>query len=395
MPRHGRIEMETRALKKKSSQLDWESKTEFIGSWFRKSPAYGNFRRLRAHIQIAMHKRCVAVLNDAMDSNWHCTLKRDVLYQVLTKQLAWFDAVDEYAKKNNSSMDEFRRRSADDALESIQTNTAFCDDTRATAPLKTLEDVLKLNHENELQWDTPSAMDLAFEIFLATNYFFKCEIGDKMEKKAIAMLKDIEQNSVDVQALMTLEKDICQYLSNEHAVPATNPMLILAVRRVIASRFAPAYYIQESRKIAMDQQRYNNSMVQDHCLQLAQNGLLDAGVDHRLITLTKSIIAMQSMPILIPSTILDSFMYTISIIHKEVGLALGVDSLSLSADVIMPILIAILAYVELPLLQAQLYALESIALKDASVGGEAAYYVALLHSAAAAVVNDHSSYGNK
>ncbi|OQR92083.1 hypothetical protein ACHHYP_04083 [Achlya hypogyna] len=385
--RADRLAKVARALKKRTNQIEWESRVDFFGGWFRKGPQQGSLRRLRAHAEAALHQRGLAVLQAADDATWETALARDLLYQVLKRQVAWLHAVSDHVKKHFSFTEGFRRRSADDAQRIAGVKAAFADDMQLASTISGLHVLLRANAAPSRHADEPSAVDLAFEMFLVASHFYKSDVGQRVEKTALAALKDVCGHLIPRSAFDALHHDVCSHLAHEHAVPAAHPTLLAVVRRMLCCRLAASYYAPVAAKLMLEQTLYDRSVDKVLRLSLAEIGLIDVGVPHDDIVLTRSIAAIEGLAVLMPDGMLQGYMHTIGVLHDEVGSAMGVaSSLCLSADIVLPILVAILAHAHTPLLHLQLHAMEAIGLKDTSIGGESAYYVALLQAAAAAVV---------
>ncbi|EQC34550.1 hypothetical protein SDRG_07877 [Saprolegnia diclina VS20] len=390
--RADRVAKETKALKKRTHQIEWDARTDFLnGTWLRKSATTTSLRRLRAHAEAALHKRGLAILDAANDANWEGALAKDILYQVLSRQIAWLQAISAHVKKHGGTTS-LRRRSADDAFarRSDDVKAAFQDDTYLTAHVSSLP--LLLQATTIPCHDDPSNFDFAFEMVLVASQFYKTDIGQRLERTAISAFKDISTYVVPRATFAALHHDICAHLAAEHGVSAVDQTLRRLVRRLLCGRLAAAYYAPVVTTLARDQRQFDASVESVRQLSLTDVGLIDVGVPHDEISLSRTIDAIEELPVLLPDGMLQTLMAAIATLHDEVGDALGVtSSLCLSADIVLPILVSILSHAQLPLLYMQLHAMEAMGLSDASVGGETSYYVALLQAAAAAVIQHASS----
>ncbi|KDO34246.1 hypothetical protein SPRG_22074 [Saprolegnia parasitica CBS 223.65] len=392
--RADRVAKEAKALKKRTHQIEWDARTDFLsGTWLRKSATTTSLRRLRAHAEAALHKRGLAILDAANDANWEAALATDILYQVLSRQVAWLQAIAAHVKKHAGTTS-LRRRSADDAFarRSDDVKAAFQDDTYLAAHVSSLSLLLQATATPFHASDDPSNFDFAFEMVLVTSQFYKTEVGLRLERTAIAAFKDICHHVVPRATFTALHREICAHLATEHGVSAVDHTLRRLVRRLLCGRLGAAFYAPAVTTLAQDQRQFDASVESVRQLSLTDVGLIDVGVAHDEISLCRTIDAIEELPVLLPDDMLQTLMTAIATLHDEVGDALGVtSSLCLSADIVLPILVSVLSNAQLPLLYMQLHAMEAMGLEDASVGGETSYYVALLQAAAAAVVQHAAS----
>ncbi|KAF0687315.1 Aste57867_20925 [Aphanomyces stellatus] len=369
-----RLALEVASYKQRLADIEWDAKSSGVHGFFRrKQPLQGrSLGRIKLHVQAAMHKRAAEVLQVQTDASasWKHHLRHDAIYRTLFFQLQWIRTVLDKAAPTNSP----RRQSADECLAAPEPTRPrrfsldeFNNDTPSLAQL--LEEDLATS-------DCPSDAYLAFEHFLSLNRFEQTDLGVAFEKHCCASLLALNDPAAPSTSFSALVTQLASTLADEHDVSPTNPHLLAHVRQMIFCRMGavfvapvastlPSWSGTQARAMALDQLR-------------------DAGL--AASSLRATIAAFEEMPFFMPDHMVRSLLQAIALLHVEVGIALKCDSNALSADVLLPALVAVITHSKVPFLHAQVFCMESLALNNGNDGGEAAYYVALLQSALAAAV---------
>ncbi|KAF0684407.1 Aste57867_23642 [Aphanomyces stellatus] len=391
-----RLALERKALKKLAAQIDWDAKTSSAAFWspLKQRPAHA-LARIKARVDAALHERTIVVLaNVAIPATWRDTLRRDVRYRTLAYQAKWLVTILAAAKAHASTASAFRRRSADDSGASPPRPpsawASFHDDMVKSSSSG------RHNHTTDptLRWHAllarpsidalptsdslPSPLYLAFELFLLDTQFDKTELGHRLRNVCCAAYI----KSLPPPSMATLVRQLTDHLGSEHGPipPSHATTLRCLVRQMLHVRLAAAYLPPSTAAdMAAAAARFDRRKPEMHVQ--ARQDLAEAG-HHQEVALVRSKAALEAMPTFVPDAVLRGYMAAVHALHAEAGEALGVAPTSLSADVILPLLVAVLSQATLPHLHLQAMALEAAATAD---GGEAAYYVALLQAAMTAV----------
>ncbi|KAH9084400.1 hypothetical protein LEN26_020833 [Aphanomyces euteiches] len=365
-----------KTLKKVKAQIDWEDKAKHA-FWKRQRAPFSAIASIKLHVEAALHERVINVLSNAAPLTWRVILRRDAIYRTLAYQSKWLANILAHAKKQRGTTVAFRRRSADDTTPLPQPRSrAFLDDTLVSSACS------HDNRWNELLQCTPaealsasdalpSVLYLAFELFLVDSHFDKTDMGRRLHRFCCEAISG--STTAALPSVESLVAQLCDHLAAEFGGKASNPTLQTLVRQMLHVRLAAAYVRPSVADLAAAASRLQNSKAKMR--QVAFEGLTEAGYNQPDMCLERSVAAMEAMPTFMPHAIAAAYMKAVASIHEEVGDALGLASSRLSADVILPVLVAIVSRATLPHLALQAHWLESVA------EGELAYYVALLLSA--------------
>ncbi|KAF1323446.1 Vacuolar sorting protein 9, partial [Globisporangium splendens] len=111
------------------------------------------------------------------------------------------------------------------------------------------------------------------------------------------------------------------------------------------------------------------------------SGVLGGGTDIDAVLFAKSIEAFNQIPYLVPSCVLAAFLNAVRVLYRETNDVLGVSPASMSADVLLPLMVFVLSRSDLPHLHSQVFMMEEYAIDESKEGSEAAYYLACLKAA--------------
>ncbi|CAK4661164.1 hypothetical protein LEN26_015043 [Aphanomyces euteiches] len=365
-----RIALEVAAYKQSLADIEWESKSGMT-TFLRRKPS-GSLGRIKLHVEAAMHKRAVEVLKaHTNDTAWKDRLRRDTIYRTLYSQRKWLHAILTHAKTvPNSSL---RRQSADDIISPASPLRRMSLDECSGEPSLLSYYLVR---DTDVSDDMPSDAYLAFESFLLTSHFDKAAIGVGFEKHCCDSLLTLSSTTT-FQSLVT---QVAQALSDEHDVSATNPELLCFVRQMVYSRVGAVFIAPVAAKLERDQV----TLAQYTGQATALEHLVEVGLPSSTMALRRTMHAFEEMAFFMPDHIVHDLLTAVAILHDEVSATLACDSTSLSADVILPVLVVVVTHAKLSFLHSQVFAMEALALDNGQTGGEAAYYVALLQAAIAA-----------
>ncbi|RHY30967.1 hypothetical protein DYB32_003876 [Aphanomyces invadans] len=382
-----RIALEVAGYKQRVADIEWDAKNYAnlnLSNLLRKKQSCRfSLARVKLHVETALHKRAIEVLKstDETSTRWKDRLRRDLIYRTLFSQAKWLRAVLSHVKAIPTS--QMRRESADEVLQTAvapdqKLRRLSLDECNQQAlHFSSLTHLLSSTPPTATPTDEPCKSYLAFELFLTASLFHKTDLGMAFESHCCSSLASLSSTT----SFHTLVGQVSRALADEHDVPLSQEQTLRRlVRQMVYARLGAAFITPMAASLELDQVAWK-STVTARARSRALKHLPEVGLPASSGWFTRSITALEAMPTFMPDRIVDGFMKVMTTLHEDVAGTLGQPAASMSADVILPVLVALVLHCDLPCLHLQTYAMETLALTNGCDGGEAAYYVALLQAA--------------
>ncbi|RHY55922.1 hypothetical protein DYB34_001419 [Aphanomyces astaci] len=388
-----RIALEVAAYKQRLADIEWDANSSStnlnLSSILRRKPSCrSSLVRVKLHVEAALHKRAIEVLRSSAEVDavsfslqWKDRLRRDSIYRTLFSQGKWLRTALSHVKSVPVSC--MRRQSADEvhAAPEHHIRRLSLDETTKTHlhhSWSSLTHLLASAPLTSPHQDQPCPSYLAFELHLVTSRFDQTDLGMAFESHCCRSLNALASTT----SFHTLVGQLARALADEHDVPPSHqPALLRLTRQMVHARLGAVFVAPVAAALERDQASWTQHASQSARAralhQLQEVGLPAAST----LWLRRSVAALEALPYFMPDHTLDAFLGVISTLHEEVSASLARPAQSLSADIILPVLVALVLHSHAPFLIAQIHAMETLALTDGRDGGEAAYYVALVQSA--------------
>jgi hypothetical protein len=238
-------------------------------------------------------------------------------------------------------------------------------------------------------FDCPTKALVQFEMLLMQHDILQSSLRNALDQlsldyfsSTIDSLPRIEPREV----FKSIMREICDAIIKETNIQSTLIHVLQAfVEQMVFSRLGNICYVPYVNDLNECNLHFQKQLLKTKCFDIYQIGLpkeilqvvLKFPVDYQ-----NSIETFSKIPHLIPSSVLAGFLLAVRTLYEETRHFFDIQcNSSISADILLPLLVYVLSRARVPFLYTQVFLMENYAIDPSKEGSEAAYYLACLQAA--------------